>query len=227
MDDLRWLAPAYIVLTLLAIGNVVLFRGERILFVPLPQTVVDLLDIVRASGRLFWPVAYTLIYVAILIVYRLERRTLVLAAALVLQVADMTPMLAALRGLTARAGQPGTFELTRDPRWDAVIAGASAIEMQPPDPFRNLKLIEEIGWRAMRACRPMRHMYVSRVPRSAQQRIDADRRAFLAGRLDPTRLYILYQGENAPAALVSRVRVLDGITFIPPARPAPPPTLCR
>ena len=226
-NELRWLLPAYAVLTLLAITNGVLFRGERILFVPIPGTLIDLLDVVRASGRLFWPVAYTLIYVAILLVYRLERRTLVLAAALVLQIADMSPMLGALRGLTARAARPGTYELTRDPRWDGLIAGASAIEMQPPDPFRNLKLIEEIGWRAMRACRPMRHMYVSRVPKYAQQRIDADRSSFLAGRIDPTRLYILYQGEKAPAALAARVRTLDGIAFIPPARPAPPPTLCR
>lgn len=225
--ELRWLLPAYIGLTLLAITNGVLFHGQRILLVPLPQALIDLLDPVRASGRLFWPVAYTLVYVAILLAYRLERRTLVLAAALVLQIADMSPMLAALRGLTARAAQPGTYQLTRDPRWDRLIANASAIEMQPPDPFRNLKLIEEIGWRAMLACRPMRHMYVSRVPQSAQRRIDADRRAFLAGRTDPTRLYILYQGENAPAALAARVRMLDGIALIPPATAAPPPTLCR
>lgn len=225
--ELRWLLPAYAALTLLAITNGVLFQGEQVLFVPLPRALIDLLDVVRASGRLFWPVAYTLIYVAILLAYRLERRTLLLAAALVLQIADMTPMLVALRGLTARAAQPGTYQLTRDPRWDQVIASASAIEMQPPDPFRNLKLIEEIGWRAMLACRPMRHMYVSRVPQSAQQRINADRRAFLAGQIDPTRLYILYQGETAPAALAPRVRMLDGIAFIPPATPAPPQTLCR
>ena len=227
MADLRWLLPAYSVLTLVAITHGVLFQGERILFVPLPHALIDALDLVRASGRLFWPVAYTIVYAALLVVYRLQKRTLILLAALVLQVADISPMLAAIRTDTARAAQPGTYLMTRDPRWQTVIASASAIEMQPPDPLRDLQLIEETGWRAMLACRPMRHMYVSRVPRSAQSRIDGDRSAFMAGRVDPTRLYILYRGAAAPAALAARVRVLDGIAFIPPSVPAPPPTLCN
>lgn len=226
LADLRWLLPAYAVLTLLAISHGVLLQGQLILLVPLPSAVIDALDLVRASGRLFWPVAYTIIYAALLIVFRLERRTLVLGAALVLQIADLSPMFAAIRPATLRAAQPETYLMTRDPRWQAVIASAAAIEMQPPDPFRDLQLIEEIGWRAMLACRPMRHMYVSRVPRSARARIEADRRNFRAGRIDPTRLYILYRGATAPAALAPRVRVLDGISFIPPATPAPPPRLC-
>jgi hypothetical protein len=226
MAELRWLLPAYAVLTLVAITHGVLFQGERILFVPLPHALIDALDLVRSSGRLFWPVAYTIVYAALLVVYRLQKRTLVLAAALVLQIADMSPMLAAIRTETARAAQPGTYLMTRDPRWQAVIAGASAIEMHPPDPRRDMQLIEEIGWRAMLACRPMRHMNVARIPLSVQTRIDNDRRAFMAGRIDPTRLYILYPGAAAPASLAARVRVLNGIAFIPPAIPAPPPTLC-
>ena len=224
---LRWLLPAFVVLTLLAITNVLVFHGHRILFVPMPQPVLDALDLVRGSGRLFWPVAYTMVYAAILAAYQLERRTLVLAAALVLQVADMSAMFAAIRPETALASKPGIYGATRDPRWQALVAGASAIELQPPDPHRDLRLTEEIGWRAMLACRPMRHMYVARIPRSVQARIDHDRRTFLAGRIDPTRLYILYRGEQVPAALAPRVRMLDGIAFIPPATPAPPPSLCR
>jgi len=225
--ELRWLLPAFAVLTLLAITNVLVLHGQRILFVPLPQPMVDALDLVRGSGRLFWPVAYTMVYAAILAAYRLERRTLVLAAALVLQVADMSAMFAAIRPQTALASKPGTYGATRDPRWQALVASASAIELQPPDPHRDLRVTEEIGWRAMLACRPMRHMYVARIPRSVQSRIDEDRRAFLAGRIDPTRLYILYRGEQVPAALAPRMRMLDGIAFIPPTNPAPPPTLCR
>lgn len=226
MADLRWLVPAYAVLTVVAITHGVLFHGERVLFIPLPHAMIDGLDLVRASGRLFWPVAYTIVYAAIVVIYRLQRHRLVLVAALVLQIADMSPMLAAIRTDTARAARPGTYLMTRDSRWQTVIASASAIEMQPPDPLRDLQLIEEIGWRAMLSCRPMRHMNVARVPLSAQSRIDGDRRAFLAGKIDPTRLYILFRGEVAPPPLAARVRVLDGITFIPPANPAPPPTLC-
>ena len=56
------------VLTLVAITHGVLFRGERILFVPMPHALIDALDLVRASGRLFWPVAYTIVYAAIIVI---------------------------------------------------------------------------------------------------------------------------------------------------------------
>lgn len=223
---LIWLLAALAILTLLAVSNHVLFRGAQILLVPLPAWLIDALDLVRSSGRLFWPVAYALVYAAVLAVYRLKRGTLVLAAALALQIADMSPMLATLRDRTTRAAEPGIFARTRDPRWQQVIARASAIEMEPPDSDDDHQLIEEIGWRAMLACRPMRDMYVARVSRTVLARMDADAGAFEAGKIDPTRLYILYAGETAPDGLEARVRVLDGIAIIPPSAPAPRPALC-
>jgi hypothetical protein len=167
-----------------------------------------------------------MVYAAVLAVYRLERRTLVLAAVLILQIADVSPMLIVLRNQTARAAEPGVFTRTRDPRWQQVIAHASAIEMEPPDYDDDKQLIEEIGWRAMLACRPMRDMYVARVSRTVSARLDADASAFDDGKIDPTRLYILYAGETAPDDLKARVRVLDGIAIIPPSASAPRPTLC-
>lgn len=219
-DGMVWLAPAFLVLTLVAVSDVVIVGGTRWLHARPPQGVIHALDLVRASGRLFWPVAYAIVYAAILAVYRLPRAGLVLAAALVLQVADMTPMMAAIRAETARAATRDTYQRTRDPRWDALIARAGAIDVEPHEPFRDVQLIEELGWRAMLACRPMRYMYVSRVSRAATARLADDRRAFLAGRIDPTWLVVLYPGEPVPASLAARAIVLDGVRVIPPSRPA-------
>lgn len=218
-----WLAPAFLVLTLVAVTDVVVIGDRRLLHARPPQGVIDALDLVRASGRLFWPVAYAIVYAAILAIYRLPKAGLMLAAALVVQVADMTPMMAAIRAETARAATRETYRRTHDPRWDALIATAGAIDVEPHAPFRDVQLIEELGWRAMLACRPMRYMYVSRVSRAAEARLAADRRAFLAGRIDPTWLVVLYPGERVPAPLAERARVLDGVTLIAPARPGPPP----
>jgi hypothetical protein len=228
LHDLLWLLPAFTVLTLLAITNIVLLRGALLLRLPLPPHMSDALDIVRASGRLFWPVAYTMVFAALVVVYRLPRRwaVITLATALALQIVDIAPMVAAIRGDTAEAARPGVYRRTLDPRWDRLIALSSAVEFQPVERFRDLPLLEEIGWRAMLRCRPMRLAYTSRVSTSAQARLDADRGNFLSGRIDPSRLYILYPNEPAPPALAPKVRVLDGIALIPPSVAAPAPTLC-
>lgn len=222
-DGMVWLAPAFLALTLVAVSDVVVIGGARWLHARPPQGAIDALDLVRASGRLFWPVAYAIVYAAVLAIYRLPKAGLVLAAALVVQVADMTPMMAAIRAETARAATSDTYRRTRDPRWDALIARAGAIDVEPHQPFRDVQLIEELGWRAMLACRPLRYMYASRVSRAATARLAVDRRAFLAGRIDPTWLVVLYPGEPVPAPLAKRARVLDGVTVIPPARAGPPP----
>jgi hypothetical protein len=212
------LLPALAILTLLAIGPTIRWGGiTQMLFHP-PSAMLALFDLVRASGRLFWPVAYALVFFAVVSSYRLSPRaaTIVLSIALTLQVVDMVPMFAAIRATTAEASDRVVFKRTPDPRWDALIGRAGAIEMEPPEPFRDLALMEEIGWRAVSHCRPMRYIYASRVPAATQSRIDADRRQFIAGRLDPTRLYIVYTPQDAPAALRDRLMPIDGVAVIAP-----------
>lgn len=227
--QLLWLLPAFLVLTLLAIGTNLRVGGATIASVELPQELRALLDPVRASGRLFWPAAYTIVLAAIVTVYRLRRpvAVMLLGGALMLQIIDITPMFAAIREETATATRPGTFTRTRDPRWDLLIGQASAVEIEPPQPDRDLQLLEEIGWRAVRRCRPMRYTYMARTPANAQARIDADRRAFVSGQLDPTRLYVLYAPTDAPIGLRARVTLLDGIAVIAPTRPAGPLPGCH
>jgi len=70
---LRWLVPALVALTLLAISNYPDIAGQMLPRLPLPGFLIAALDLVRASGRLFWPVAYVLVLAAILAAYRLPR----------------------------------------------------------------------------------------------------------------------------------------------------------
>jgi hypothetical protein len=224
-----WLVPALVVLTLLAIGPVMRWGGVATSGVTLSPAILATLDLVRASGRLFWPAAYVIVYVVIVSVYRLPRATVttVLGICLALQLVDIMPMFAAIRASTADASDRTVYKRTRDPRWDALIARAGSIDVQPPEPFRNLDLIEEVAWRAVRQCRPMRYFYASRIPRTTQVRIDADRRMFLAGQIDPARLYVVTRPQDAPAALRARLVAIDGVSVIAPTRAGAAMPGCR
>ena len=79
--------------------------------------------------------------------------------------------------------------------------------------------MEEVTWRAVTACRPVRFTYASRESAAMRTRIDADTAAFNSGRLDRTRLYVLLDGK-VPAKLANVARRLDGVAIIPPAEPA-------
>lgn len=224
---LVWLVPAFAVLTLVAIGPAPVWRGHPLFVLTLPQTVVDLLDPVRAGGRLLWPLTYTLAFAGVALAAGSSRSMLLLGAALALQMVDLAPMVGAVRATSARADDPRTYTRTRDPRWQRLVADAADVQFEPAKPFADLQLMEEIGWRAVGACRPLRYFYASREARATRARIDADSRTFQAGVLAPMRLYILLGDAPAPAAVADRVRVLDGVRFIPPGRAALPASCGR
>lgn len=224
-----WLVPALCLMTVLAVSNVVVFRGTSLIQIPLPAQVIDALDLVRASGRLFWPVAYVIVLAAIVMVLRLKRWVAqeLLLVAFIVQAIDLAPVFAAGRYATARAQMPETYARIVDPRWDELIGQASAIEVEPPDPFRQTAVVEEIAWRAVIACRPMRYVPSARLSIEQQERVAADHANVRAGKIDPSRLYILSGPEDVPARLRPELRKLDGVLIIPPSRRGNPLSDCR
>jgi hypothetical protein len=89
-----------VALTLFALSHKVYVRHTLVLSIPLPERVLSLLNEVRSSGRMFWPVAYTLLASAVLVLDRLPRRAVsatVLTAALLLQVIDTSVLRQDLR----------------------------------------------------------------------------------------------------------------------------------
>lgn len=221
---LAWLLPAFAVLAIVAIGPTPIWRGHPLADLPIPPWLTDALDPVRASGRLLWPATYTLAFAAIACAGASARTTLLLGGALAVQLLDLAPMIGAVRQTSARAAEERVYTRTADPRWQRLVAEAGDVEFEPARPFADLQLMEEIGWRAVTACRPLRYFYASREARATRSRIEADTRAFRSGQLVPTRLYVLLDGAPAPPALTARVRVLDGIRVVPPSRPSPPPS---
>lgn len=211
---LKWLVPALIVLTLLAVSTYPDFAGHMLPRYRLPREAAEALDAVRASGRLFWPVAYTLVFAAIRVLYRLpaDRGGLALAGLVAVQVADLSPLSAAIRAQTIAAAPD--YPRTPSPHWHRLIAGARDIAFIPGDVTRDLALFQEIAWRAAKVQVPVRSVYAARPSRASLARQDAETAAFRAGRILPGRLYVLIDGEAVSPALRGRALQLDRVTIV-------------
>ena len=213
---LKWLIPALIALTLLAISTYPDFAGQRLPRYPLPHGLAVALDAVRASGRLFWPVAYVLVFAGIHILYRLEPRRagLALAALAVVQAADLVPMALSIRAQSAEARGAPLYVRTVSPEWDQLIEQAKDVAFVPGDVTKGLGVFQEVAWRAAKAKVPVRAVYAARPSLASNARQDAETKAFRGGAVVPGRLYILIDGEPIPPPLLGRARPLDGVTII-------------
>jgi len=214
---LAWLAPALVVLALLAVSNYPDVAGIALLRLPLPERLTDALDPVRASGRLFWPVSYVLVLVALLAAFRLgaRRAALLLPALLAIQMLDVSGLFAAVRATTAEAPQRRLYARTPDPAWDRMIAEAQDVTLMPPRATRDLALFQEIAWRAAARGRPVRHVYAARDSLRTRARLADEEAAFRSGALVPGRLYVLLPGTPLPPARPGLEAVaLDGVRLV-------------
>jgi hypothetical protein len=215
---LRWLTPALVALTLLAISNYPDIAGQMLPRLPLPSFLIAALDLVRASGRLFWPVAYVLVLVAILAAYRLPRAQAdaLLALLLAVQLVDLSGMATVIRAQSAEAGTYRLYAVTTDPRWDRAIAAASDVTFVPPDATRDLSLFQEVAWRAVGQGKPVRLVYAARDSVATVERQRRELAAFAAGQIDPHRFYVLAPDTTVPAAAAARFTRIDTIPVILP-----------
>lgn len=215
---LRWLIPALAAFTLLAISNYPDIAGQTLPRLPLPDVVISALDLVRASGRLFWPVAYVLVLAAILAVYRLPggKADGLLALILAIQLVDLSGMAAVIRAQSAEAGVHRLYVVTRDPRWDKAVSAARDVTFVPPDATRDLSLFQEIAWRAVGQGKPVRLVYAARDSVATVERQRREAVAFAAGQIDPHRLYVLAPDIVVPAVAAGRFARIDNVPVILP-----------
>lgn len=215
---LCWLIPAGTVLTMLAITHRIDYAGVTLVHIPLSATMVAALDPIRASARLFWPVAYGLVFAAITAAYRLPpaRGQLLLAVALAVQVLDLGGLAHFTRATASGARDPSKWIRTRDPRWAMAISAAHDVTIMPPNAVEQLDLFQELAWRAVDAGRPIRLVYASRSNEVTKARLKREEEAFDRGDLDPHRLYVLLPQAKLPKVAADRVAMLDGVRVILP-----------
>jgi len=231
MGWLAWLAPALVVLLALALSDHVQLHGHAVGRLSYKWIPFHLTSTFRSSGRLFWPCAYVLILVSLLLAFALRPRLALAigAAALALQVVDLTAFDHLLRANTAEAAGAQRWLETSSRKWDRLVAAATLVEFEPPDPHADDKAFYEIAWRATSMRRPVNIMYTARVNPQQQAFEAAARDRFMAGQLDPGRLYVLTDGCAPAGGDPARLRLVNRLTIIPPKtveaaltmRPAP------
>jgi hypothetical protein len=105
--------------TLIAASTKITLGSFTIASIPLPEKVEQLAQMLRASGRLFWPAYYLLIIAAFASLTKIRRpiREIILVIGLLIQILDLMPLMASARLATHGAA---TETKLVDPVWNGL-----------------------------------------------------------------------------------------------------------
>lgn len=205
---------------------------------PLPAALVALANTFRASGRIFWPVFYTIVWGAVFWTVRGWSRSAaawILAAACLIQAADTRAGWRVLRSGLMREPSSILETALRDPFWEQAAAIYRKVRWVPPQRvsprWRDLAVYAAVNGLATDAA------YLARVGRSALERARGRAAAALAtGRYEADALYVLddslaIEAASNPALIRFDPRAdvlarVDGFNVLAPGwrlRPERPP----
>lgn len=180
------------VLTALAVSNVVTFGSHVLFTLPLPTIVAKWANTFRCSGRLFWPVYYLLMLVAVRGLSRLPVRGMQVTAivVLLLQFIDLQPFLQVSRHTAAGKVADGHFPQASSAFWNEARARYSNLYVIPGHysgdeyiAYEMLALSHGFG---------IDTAYYARLPAPYLQRERTQRHdAFFRGKLDAHGLYLV------------------------------------
>jgi hypothetical protein len=175
-----------------ATSNRFAIAGHVLIEVPLPAAVVRLADMLRASERFFWPLAYAAIFAGVaLVALRLPLRLarLVLGAALLLQLVDVEAGMAKFRALVA-AAPPVAADRLPDPFWAQAARRYARVRAVPSANFG--RQWEPVARFAAMHGLPTDCVYLSRVDSQVLRGLNTRVAAELAmGRWERGTLYVL------------------------------------
>ncbi|MFY0730158.1 DUF6311 domain-containing protein [Pseudomonas sp. NFX15] len=201
-------------LTLFALSNQVGF-GKSAFHYPLPEFVVGLAGIFRASGRMFWPVFYAIVALVTFLVvrgYRPRVAMSLLALALVVQIVDTRAGWAGLRAMKMLPQTSAWASPMQDPFWSSAASH-----------YKNIRALIPVNqpeqWQAI-ADFAARHglktdaVYMGRVSSSALDSAQREAQRRLAtGQYEADSLYIL-EGDALDAAISNVHRDTDLLTRV-------------
>lgn len=213
------LVAACVAMAFFAISHEIHLHERVLLTLPMPDSIIGLLGVFRASGRFMWPLSYLLLLSALRILFVLGpvRTPALIGCLLAVQLIDITPMAEKLRRRTDEARDHRTYALTPDPAWNSMIKHAEAVVFWP-DMWSDMPRYYEIAWRTLGHRKPVAPAYLARPPLHSQRVFESDgARQFAQGWTDPRRLTVVLDACQVPAALAAKARILDGARVFPPA----------
>ncbi|ESQ83473.1 hypothetical protein AEAC466_12420 [Asticcacaulis sp. AC466] len=215
---LRPLTAPFIVLLLIAVSNHAQFYGYDVWKFKLPDELRGPAAVLRASGRLTWPITYLLIVTALVVLFKSRPKTIaiLLPLVLVVQAYDIAGMSRAMRKATALAASTEKYHETPSPEWDQLVSAAKGIDFYPTNVHLNDRLFYELTWRATSQVKPVNTMYAARENLIQIANQEASQDAFKRGEIRTDHLFVFLKQCDAPPSLWPKLRMLDGVWIIPP-----------
>jgi len=214
-----WLFSTLLLLTLFALSNVIAIGSvELILYIP--PTLQKALNIFRASGRMFWPVYYMILFASIYIVinsYKKRYVAPILILTLIAQIADTSPgWLTYKKRLITEPSSTWKSPLTH-PFWDDAATTYKKLKIVPPGnvspDWQELATYAGIHGMATNA------VYLARIDRKVLENEKKSlENAFLQNKYDPETLYI-FQDNSSERDLTTEdnlFTVIQGFTVFAP-----------
>lgn len=123
-----WFFVLLLLFALFAMSNVVYLGNWKLVSIPIPGELMKPFHVFRASGRLFWPVGYALLFLSLMLWLRVPTpgRTLVVVLALAMQWLDTD----GLREGTKRFVHQPPNKVT--PAWSNELEGIDKLAVYPP-----------------------------------------------------------------------------------------------
>ncbi|MGV3490148.1 MAG: DUF6311 domain-containing protein [Devosia sp.] len=177
-------------LTLFAISNHIGIANFGLPAIPIPEPLGRFAQIFRSSGRMFWPVGYLILFVAVLFAARrLGRWTVpVLAVLVAVQAIDSQPKWSEFRAREAM-GASWTDTLD-DPAWAVLGENYARVRSAPTDPLHPKWM--ELSYFALQHYIGTDIAYLGRVDAEAfdarAEQMDSE---LVSGEFEPDTLYIL------------------------------------
>ena len=201
------LTIAFLGLLILAISNNISI-GPWNIHIPLPEKLYSLLGIVRASGRLFWPIWYVLVLSFIYLVCRSYSRKSVwtiLFLAVGLQVYDTHPGWKSLHQRLSVQDRMKLVDKKIHPFWDVVPHCYQNIEVMPLRYGQGQAHWDWIGSYASEHHLKTNAVFLARVDGKSVDRSNTRNSALLASQeFPPNTLYVLDQSMLVPALVKKR-----------------------
>ncbi len=215
---LRPLAAPFGVLFLIALSNHAKIYGYDIWNFNLPRELLGIAAVLRASGRLTWPITYLLVMAALVVLFKGRGKwiAVLLPLILVVQAYDISGVSRAMRKATSLAASDTLYYKTPSPQWDALVTAAKGVDFYPANVHMDDQLFYELTWRATSQVKPVNTMYAARenLLQIAYQEAGMD--AFKKGEVKSDHLFVFLKQCDAPASLWPKLRMLDGVWVIPP-----------
>ena len=134
-----FLCASVLILFLLSLTHQVHY-GARILHIPLPESLINFLSIVRCSGRLFWPLYYVLLLAPAILVFKTYARSMTLALmvlAVIMQFIDIAPLRIKVRNNLMHPAYEKIGSNLKSEFWNIAAQKYTVLVARPVGPYHK------------------------------------------------------------------------------------------